>query len=75
MMAMEGALDLARGQDGQVIAEIPGPDVLADGGAARREHAILLDIVKFGLVEVHQWFRHGRLLPAPLGLIAWAAAG
>src|SRR5262245_25790286 len=52
MMAMEGALNLAGRQDGEIVAEVLGSDVVADLATARRIAAVLLYVVERDLIKV-----------------------
>jgi hypothetical protein len=61
MMAVEGALSLAGRHDGQVVAQLPGPDVVADLATAGRVEAVLLDVVECDLIEVHDGLHHALL--------------
>jgi hypothetical protein len=52
-VAMERALNLPGRQDRQIVAELLGSDVIADLAPTGRVDAILFDVVKLDLIEVH----------------------
>ncbi len=61
VVAVERALGLAGGHDRQVVAELPGSDVIADLAATGSVEAVLLHVVERDLIEVHDGLGHAVL--------------
>jgi len=52
-MAMKGALNRSWGQNGQVLPEFLGPDVVADSPSARGKDAIFFNVIKANASDIN----------------------